>query len=49
MRLVARPVRAGKLASVFDAEAWQGDALVAVARALFSAVAPQQGVMHRFD
>ena len=49
MRLVARPVRAGKLASVFDAEAWQGDVLVAVARALFSGAASQQGVMHRFD
>ena len=49
MHIIARPVRAGQLASVLDAEIRQGDALVAVARALFSGAPAERGITHRFD
>ena len=44
----ARAVRAGQMASVLEAEARQGEMLVATARALFSGVPAEQGEVHRF-
>ena len=46
--VAARAVRAGQMASVLEAEARQGETLVATARALFSGVPAEQGEVHRF-
>ncbi len=48
MRVAARAVRAGQMASVLEAEARQGETLVATARALFSGVPAEPGEVHRF-
>ena len=48
MRVSARAVRAGQMASVLEADARQGETLVATARALFSAVPAEAGQVHRF-
>ncbi len=48
MRVEARPVRAGQMASVLDAEIRQGGVLVATARSLWSGVAVEAPVIRRF-
>jgi acyl-coenzyme A thioesterase PaaI-like protein len=48
MRVAARPVRAGRMASVLEADARQGETLVATARALFSGVPTEEGQVCRF-
>lgn len=49
MRVTAAAVRAGQLASVLEADAWQGTTRVATARALFSGVPAEPGQVHIFD
>lgn len=48
MRIQARPVRAGGMASVLEAEVRQGEALVATSRALWSGVAVEAPAVIRF-
>ena len=48
MRVAARAVRAGQMATVLEADARQGGTLVATARALFSGVPAEAGQVHRF-
>ena len=49
LRVVARAVRAGQMASVLEAEVRQGEVLVATARSLWSGVAVERPVVIRFQ
>ncbi len=49
LRVVAKAVRPGRLASVLEAEVVQGGAQLAVSRALFSGVEAAEGEIRRFE